>query len=100
MGTKLELSARLPPFATSALLAAGDSTAPKPPIDFDLILENLKDLNVLAGEGVSQIQHTAGGARLREPESVSLTFYKNGIVMFNGPFRSYEEPSTQVQMNP
>ncbi|XP_019368014.1 PREDICTED: UBX domain-containing protein 11 isoform X1 [Gavialis gangeticus] len=73
----------------------GDSTGPKPLIDFDLILENLKDLNVLAGEGVSQIQHTAGGARLREPESVSLTLYKNGIVMFNGPFRSYEEPSTQ-----
>ncbi|XP_048681893.2 UBX domain-containing protein 11 isoform X2 [Caretta caretta] len=73
----------------------GHSTVSNYPIDFDLIFENLKDLNVLAGEGVSQIERTAGGARLRQPQSISLTFYQNGIVMFNGPFRSYEEPSTQ-----
>ncbi|KAM9116639.1 UBX domain-containing protein 11 isoform 1-T1 [Pangshura tecta] len=73
----------------------GDSTVSKNPIDFDLILENLKDLNMLAGEGVSQIERTAGGARLRQPQSIALTFYQNGIVMFNGPFRSYKEPSTQ-----
>ncbi|XP_067399437.1 UBX domain-containing protein 11 isoform X2 [Emydura macquarii macquarii] len=81
--------------SSRGLWKPGDSTVSKYQIDFDLILENLKDLNVLAGEGVSQIEHTAGGARLRQPESVSLTFYQNGIVMFNGPFRSYEEPSTQ-----
>uniref|UniRef100_A0A674JBI9 UBX domain-containing protein 11 n=1 Tax=Terrapene triunguis TaxID=2587831 RepID=A0A674JBI9_9SAUR len=86
---------RLLPLDNSAFLAAGDSTVSKHPIDFDLILENLKDLNVLAGEGVSQIERTAGGARLRQPQSIALTFYQNGIVMFNGPFRSYEEPSTQ-----
>uniref|UniRef100_A0A8C8R4R4 UBX domain-containing protein 11 n=1 Tax=Pelusios castaneus TaxID=367368 RepID=A0A8C8R4R4_9SAUR len=86
---------RLLPIDNSAFFAAGESTVSKYPINLDLILENLKDLNVLAGEGVSQIEHTAGGARLRQPESVSLTFYQNGIVMFNGPFRSYKEPSTQ-----
>ncbi|NXN42780.1 UBX11 protein, partial [Rhinoptilus africanus] len=64
-------------------------------IDFDLILENVKDLNVLAGEGTSQIEHTPGGARLRRPEPLPLTLYQNGIVMFNGPFRPYEDPSTQ-----
>ncbi|XP_074832435.1 UBX domain-containing protein 11 isoform X2 [Carettochelys insculpta] len=79
-----------------ALWKPGDSTVSNYPINFDLILENLKDLNVLAGEGVSQIEHTAGGARLRQPEAISLTFYQNGIIMFNGPFRSYDEPSTQV----
>ncbi|XP_074832436.1 UBX domain-containing protein 11 isoform X3 [Carettochelys insculpta] len=78
-----------------ALWKPGDSTVSNYPINFDLILENLKDLNVLAGEGVSQIEHTAGGARLRQPEAISLTFYQNGIIMFNGPFRSYDEPSTQ-----
>ncbi|NXW85137.1 UBX11 protein, partial [Alopecoenas beccarii] len=64
-------------------------------IDFDLILENVKDLNVLAGEGISQIEYTSGGARLRQPDPLPLTLYRNGIVMFNGPFRPYEDPSTQ-----
>ncbi|XP_071993164.1 UBX domain-containing protein 11 [Engystomops pustulosus] len=63
--------------------------------DFDLVLENLRDLNVLGGEGVSQIEYKAGAARLRPPEPVPLTLYKNGIIMFQGPFRSYQEPSTQ-----
>uniref|UniRef100_A0A8D2KUJ1 UBX domain protein 11 n=1 Tax=Varanus komodoensis TaxID=61221 RepID=A0A8D2KUJ1_VARKO len=74
----------------------GDAIISEPSINFDLIFENLKDLNALAGEGMSKIEHTSGGARLRQMDSVPLTFYRNGIVMFNGPFRSYEEPSTQV----
>ncbi|NXC21829.1 UBX11 protein, partial [Corythaeola cristata] len=73
----------------------GDAVVPKHQIDFDLILENVKVLNALAGEGVSQIQHTPGGARLRQPEPLPLTLYQNGIVMFNGPFRPYGDPSTQ-----
>uniref|UniRef100_A0A8D2J8I8 UBX domain-containing protein 11 n=1 Tax=Varanus komodoensis TaxID=61221 RepID=A0A8D2J8I8_VARKO len=73
----------------------GDAIISEPSINFDLIFENLKDLNALAGEGMSKIEHTSGGARLRQMDSVPLTFYRNGIVMFNGPFRSYEEPSTQ-----
>ncbi|XP_077193849.1 UBX domain-containing protein 11 [Paroedura picta] len=81
--------------SSRGLWKPGDSVVSVSSINFDTIFENLKDLNVLAGEGVSQIEHVAGGARLRQPEPVSLTFYQNGIVMFNGPFRSYEEPSTQ-----
>ncbi|XP_053124500.1 UBX domain-containing protein 11 [Hemicordylus capensis] len=73
----------------------GDSLISPSSINFDQIFENLKDLNMLAGEGKSQIEHTAGGARLKQVDSVPLTFYQNGIVMFNGPFRSYEDPSTQ-----
>ncbi|XP_061453858.1 UBX domain-containing protein 11 isoform X2 [Rhineura floridana] len=64
-------------------------------INFDVIFERLKDLNALAGEGMSHIEHIAGGARLKQLDSIPLTFYHNGFVMFNGPFRSYEEPSTQ-----
>uniref|UniRef100_A0A8C6XCM4 UBX domain-containing protein 11 n=1 Tax=Naja naja TaxID=35670 RepID=A0A8C6XCM4_NAJNA len=73
----------------------GEAIISETPINFDLIFKNLKDLNVLAGEGVSQIKHTTGGARLKRLDSVPITFYQNGIVMFKGPFRSYEEPSTK-----
>ncbi|XP_070620806.1 UBX domain-containing protein 11 isoform X3 [Erythrolamprus reginae] len=73
----------------------GEAIVSEAPIDFDLIFKNLKDLNMLAGEGVSQVKHTTGGARLKRLDSVPITFYQNGIVMFKGPFRSYEVPSTQ-----
>ena len=36
-----------------------------PAIDYDKLMENIKDLNVLAGEGVHRIQHTTDGARLK-----------------------------------
>ncbi|NXK17252.1 UBX11 protein, partial [Arenaria interpres] len=78
-----------------SLWKPGEAVVSKHQIDFDLILENVKDLNVLAGEGISQIEHTPGGARLRQPKPLPLTLYQNGIVMFNGPFRPYEDPSTQ-----
>ncbi|XP_013910000.1 PREDICTED: UBX domain-containing protein 11 isoform X2 [Thamnophis sirtalis] len=73
----------------------GEAIISETPINFDLIFKNLKDLNVLAGEGVSQIKHTTGGAQLKRLDSVPITFYQNGIVMFKGPFRSYEDPSTR-----
>ncbi|XP_068125319.1 UBX domain-containing protein 11 [Hyperolius riggenbachi] len=63
--------------------------------DFDLVVENLRDLNVLGGEGVSQIQYKDRAARLKRPDPISLTLYKNGIILFQGPFRSYQEASTQ-----
>lgn len=34
-------------------------------IDFDLVLENIAELNALAGDGVAKIQHTVDGARLK-----------------------------------
>ncbi|XP_040443751.1 UBX domain-containing protein 11 [Falco naumanni] len=77
-----------------SLWKPGEAVVSKHQIDFDLILENVKDLNVLAGEGISQIEHTPGGARLRQPEPLPLTLYQNGIVV-NGPFRPYEDPSAQ-----
>ncbi|CAH2221627.1 UBX domain-containing 11 isoform X1 [Pelobates cultripes] len=63
--------------------------------DFDLILQNLQDLNILGGEGKSCIEYRDGGARLISPKPVQLTLYSNGIIMFNGPFRSYQEASTK-----
>ncbi len=67
-------------------------------VDYDLIINNIKELNELAGDGTSSIKYTADGARLQEKKSVPLALYKNGILMFSGPFRSYSEPSTQQCM--
>ncbi len=34
-------------------------------VDYDLVLRNIEELNILAGEGISQIQPTKDGARLK-----------------------------------
>ncbi|XP_076456956.1 UBX domain-containing protein 11-like [Babylonia areolata] len=65
-------------------------------IDFDRLLENIQDLNVIAGEGEARVQRTTDGARLKRQEHVPITFYANGMMMFEGPFRPYTEP-TAVQ---
>ncbi|XP_059142234.1 UBX domain-containing protein 11-like isoform X2 [Physella acuta] len=64
-------------------------------IDFNLLIENIKDLNVLAGEGVAKIKKTADGARFEIPDPVQLTIYANGILMYDGPFRPYTDPTTR-----
>ncbi|KAG9283853.1 UBX domain-containing protein 11 isoform X1 [Astyanax mexicanus] len=73
----------------------GASVVPGFSVNFDLVVQNVLDLNILAGEGESCVTSVPGGARLTRPDPVSLQLYKNGIVMFNGPFRSYQDPSTQ-----
>lgn len=65
-------------------------------MNFDLVLQRIKELNVLAGEGESFVRSTATGAQLARKDPVRLSLYSNGIVMFEGPFRSYQEHSTQV----
>jgi hypothetical protein len=32
---------------------------------------------------------------LQPADAIPLTLYKNGIVMFQGPFRSFSDPSTR-----
>ncbi|XP_041352482.1 UBX domain-containing protein 11-like [Gigantopelta aegis] len=64
-------------------------------VDFDRIIENIKDLNTLAGDGVAKIKHTTDGARLKIPDPVPLTLYANGISLFSGPFRPFSDPATQ-----
>ncbi|CAJ1061544.1 UBX domain-containing protein 11 [Xyrichtys novacula] len=64
-------------------------------MNFDLVLQRIRELNILAGEGESFIQSTSTGAQLAKKDSIQLRFYSNGIVMFDGPFRSYQEQSTQ-----
>lgn len=65
-------------------------------INFDLVLQRIRELNILLGEGESFVQMTATGAQLAKKDPIPLRLYRNGIVMFDGPFRSYQEHSTQV----
>ncbi|XP_048824754.1 UBX domain-containing protein 11 isoform X2 [Lagopus muta] len=92
---ELEESLRDDELLAKRFWKAGEAVVSKHQVDFDLILENMKGLNMLAGDGVSHVQHTPGGARLRQPEPLPLTLYQNGIVMLEGAFRSYEEQSAQ-----
>ncbi|XP_040923584.1 UBX domain-containing protein 11 isoform X2 [Betta splendens] len=68
-------------------------------MNFDLVLQRVRELNVLAGEGESVVQTTATGAQLSRKDPVQLRLYRNGIVMFHGPFRSYQDRSTQCMQD-
>ncbi|XP_058232552.1 UBX domain-containing protein 11 isoform X4 [Hemibagrus wyckioides] len=64
-------------------------------VNFDLVLQNVRDLNVLAGEGGTRITLVPGGAKLTQQPAVDLQLYRNGMVMSHSPFRAYTEPQTQ-----
>ncbi|KAM3873414.1 UBX domain-containing protein 11 [Diretmus argenteus] len=64
-------------------------------MNFGRVLESIRELNIMAGEGQSFVQATATGAQLVQKKPVQLRLYSNGIIMFEGPFRSYQEHSTQ-----
>ncbi|XP_060063648.1 UBX domain-containing protein 11-like isoform X2 [Ylistrum balloti] len=74
------------------------SNQPEFEVDFNSVIENIRELNVLAGEGVSKIQHTTDGARLKPPDPVQFTLYSNGMMLYSGPFRSFSDPMTQTFM--
>ncbi|XP_050839328.1 UBX domain-containing protein 11 isoform X1 [Serinus canaria] len=78
-----------------SLCRPGEAALCKQQIDFDLILENIKDLNSLVGEGSCQVEQTARGARLRRAEPLPLTLYRDGITVGHGAFRPYQHPATQ-----
>lgn len=67
-----------------------------PEVDFDRLLASLQDLSELAAEGETQVTPVPGGARFRTLEPIPLKLYRNGIMMFDGPFRPFYDPSTQV----
>ncbi|KAK3578076.1 hypothetical protein CHS0354_006725 [Potamilus streckersoni] len=71
------------------------SKSPPFKVDYNLLIENIQELNILAGEGVSKIQHTIDGARLKMPDPVNLTLFANGIMLYSGPFRPFSDPLTQ-----
>lgn len=59
------LSHNAVPDTAIATTARSETVQSKFTVDYDRLIENIKDLNVLAGEGVSKIHHTNDGARLR-----------------------------------
>ncbi|XP_043116648.1 UBX domain-containing protein 11 [Puntigrus tetrazona] len=67
-------------------------------MNYNLVLQNIQELNIVAGEGESHVTAIPGGAKLTQQSSIPLWLYKNGIVMFSGPFRPYQDPSTQECM--
>lgn len=78
------------------LSSAGSSGVRAFRMNFDLVMQRIAELNILAGEGESFVKATSTGAQLATKEPIQLRLYSNGIVMFDGPFRSYQEHSTQV----
>ncbi|XP_038189888.1 UBX domain-containing protein 11 [Arvicola amphibius] len=72
----------------------GDSLVP-PEVDFDRLLASLQDLSELVVEGEAQVTPVPSGAQLRTLEPIPLKLYRNGIMMFDGPFRPFYDPTTQ-----
>ncbi|XP_066231610.1 UBX domain-containing protein 11 isoform X2 [Saccopteryx leptura] len=72
----------------------GDSLV-APEVDFDRLLASLKDLSELVGDSETQVVPVPGGARLRVLEPIPLKLYRNGIMMFDGPFKPFHDPATQ-----
>lgn len=66
-----------------------------PEVDFDRLLASLKDLSELV-DSDTQVTPMPSGARLCALEPIPLKLYRNGIMMFDGPFRPFHDPSTQV----
>ncbi|KAM7100141.1 UBX domain-containing protein 11 isoform 7-T7 [Molossus nigricans] len=71
----------------------GDSLVP-PEVDFDRLLASLKDLSELVDSN-TQVTPIPGRAKLHVLEPIPLKVYRNGIMMFDGPFRPFHDPSTQ-----
>ncbi|XP_077045681.1 UBX domain-containing protein 11 isoform X1 [Agelaius phoeniceus] len=79
-----------------SLCRPGETVPGEQQVDFDLILEHIKDLNSLVGEGSSQVEQTLRGARLRRAEPLPVTLYRDGITVGqHGAFRPYRHPATQ-----
>ena len=73
----------------------GDSLVP-PEVDFDRLLASMKDLSELVGDSDTQLMPVPDRVLHRTLEPIPLRLYRNGIVMFDGPFRPFHDPSTQV----
>lgn len=71
------------------------ATPQKFSVDFDVVIKHIKELNILAGEGSSEVTRTSNGAQLKVLKPVPITLYNNGLSLFAGPFRPFSDPSTQ-----
>ncbi|EGD82442.1 ubiquitin carboxyl-terminal hydrolase 12 [Salpingoeca rosetta] len=69
-------------------------------VDFDQVVRNVDELNLLAGDGAAKIERDGDTnmARLKHTQRVPLTLYSNGFLLFEGPFRSYDDGTAQMFM--
>ncbi|KOC70065.1 UBX domain-containing protein 11, partial [Habropoda laboriosa] len=63
---------------------------------YEQIIANIDQLNLAAGKGEVHVQHNekGNGASFKTPSCMSLKFYKNGMIVQEGPLRTYEDPTT------
>lgn len=84
------------PQATWAPGASVPAEPAVPEIQYTKIIKNVEDLNQLAGEGVGHVVRRAdGSSHIKMPDPVALRLYRNGVMMFDGPFRTFETEATQ-----
>jgi len=70
----------------SESLSDGEETIQK--YDLEKIVKNVKDLNILGGEGRSLVETKNGASQIvPKAPSLKLTIYENGILLGDGPFR-------------
>ena len=62
-------------------------------VDFDLLVSNINELNELAEDEEPTIVKKANGATFETShKSIPLTLFANGMSLYEGPFRSFDEP--------
>ena len=70
----------------SESLSDGEETSQK--YDLEKIVKNVKELNILGGEGRSLVETKNGASQIvPKAPSLKLTLYENGILLGDGPFR-------------
>ncbi|XP_068973717.1 UBX domain-containing protein 11-like isoform X2 [Bombus flavifrons] len=62
---------------------------------YEQIIANIDQLNLAAGKGEVHVQHNerGNGATFKTASCMSLKFYKNGMIVQDGPLRSYNDPT-------
>lgn len=82
---------------------AGEASSPTSYTGFDLALDfgvlaaRIRELNALAGgEGAKKVVTRGGVSRLEEAESVPLTVWKDGLMLWRGPFRPVASEEAQM----
>lgn len=60
------------------------------------MIKNIKELNSLVESNETKIvEFNDNKAKFETSESIKLTLYSNGISLYNGPFRSFEDSITK-----
>ena len=64
-----------------------------------IVHRNIKDLNYLAGDGSAQTAQRADGAHvLIEQDPLPVIFFRDGILIREGPFRPFTQPDAVAFM--